>query len=339
MRYKLLGNSGLRVSEMSLGTMTFGNDWGWGAELNECAKMLEAFVEVGGNFIDTSNNYTNGSSEKILGELTKTDRDSFVLATKYTLTDRPTDPNFGGNHRKNLMRSVKNSLARLQTDHIDLLWLHMWDFSTPLDEIMRALDDLVKAGTVHYLGFSDTPAWVISQAEMLAQWRGWSRVAAVQLNYNLANRDAERDLIPMAQTLGLSITPWGLLGGGALTGKFTHENADSKRNDRPSAKGQPIADALMQLATELGKSPSQVAINWVRQQSKNMIPILGARTLSQLKDNLGSLEFTLSESELTQLSAASPIDLGFPHHFLASDHIHNLIYGETYHSIDHRRQP
>lgn len=211
MRYKLLGRTGLRVSELALGTMTFGNDWGWGAEFEECKKIFERFTEAGGNFIDTSNNYTNGSSERILGDLTSSDRDRFVLATKYTLTERPTDPNFGGNHRKNLMRSVKGSLERLKTDYIDLLWLHMWDFSTPLEEILRALEDLVRAGTVHHIGFSDTPAWVVSRADAIANLRGYSSVAALQLCYNATFRHAERDLIPMAETLGLSITPWGLL--------------------------------------------------------------------------------------------------------------------------------
>ena len=172
MQYKLLGKSGLRVSELCLGTMTFGDDWGWGAPKNESRKILDAFVDAGGNFIDTSNNYTNGTSEKFVGEFTKGDRDHFVIATKYTLSERRTDPNFGGNHRKNMRRSVEGSLTRLGTEYIDLLWLHMWDGMTPVEEVMRALDDLVRAGKVLYVGISDTPAWVVSQANMLADLRG-----------------------------------------------------------------------------------------------------------------------------------------------------------------------
>jgi aryl-alcohol dehydrogenase-like predicted oxidoreductase len=334
MRYKLLGRSGLRISELALGTMTFGDDWGWGAPPAESRRMLETYLEAGGNFIDTSNNYTNGSSERIIGEVIRDDRDHCVVATKYTLTERPEDPNFGGNHRKNLMRSVKGSLERLNTDYIDLLWLHMWDGTTPLEEIMRALDDLVRMGTVHSVGFSDTPAWVVARADLLASLRGWTSVAALQVNYNLAFRHAERDLLPMARALGLTVTPWGLLEGGALSGKFGASNPDSKRNDQPSAEMQPVVDAVVRVANELGRTPSQVAINWTRQQSSNIVPILGARTDKQLRDNLGCLEFTLSEAHLKTLSDSSPIQLGFPHSFLASDHVRRLIFGDTYSRLE-----
>jgi aryl-alcohol dehydrogenase-like predicted oxidoreductase len=334
MRYKLLGRSGLRVSELALGTMTFGDDWGWGADATESRRMLESFLEAGGNFVDTSNNYTNGSSERILGELMRGDRDHFVVATKYTLTERPSDPNFGGNHRKNLLRSVKGSLERLQTDHIDLLWLHMWDGTTPLEEIMRALDDLVRLGTVHYVGFSDTPAWVVARADQLATLRGWASVAALQVNYNLAFRHAERDLLPMARALGLTVTPWGLLEGGALSGKFAAANPDSKRNDHPSEAMQAVVDTVVRVAQELERTPSQVAINWTRQQDSSIVPILGARTDAQLRDNLRCLEFRLSDAHLRELSDSSPIQLGFPHSFLASNHVRQLIFGETYAQLE-----
>jgi aryl-alcohol dehydrogenase-like predicted oxidoreductase len=220
MRYKLLGKSGLRVSELCLGTMTFGDDWGWGAPKDESRKMFDAFTEAGGNFIDTANNYTNGTSEKFVGEFTKADRDHFVIATKYTLNEYATDPNFGGNHRKNMRRSVEGSLKRLDTDHIDLLWLHMWDGMTPVEEVMRALDDLVRAGKVLYVGISDTPAWVVSQANTLADLRGWSRLVAYQGEYSLASRAPERDILPMTRD-EMSYLP-GDSGRREMTGNIIH---------------------------------------------------------------------------------------------------------------------
>jgi len=229
MRYKLLGKSGLRVSELCLGTMTFGDDWGWGAPKNESRKIFDAFVEAGGNFIDTANNYTNGTSEKFVGEFTKGNRDRFVIATKYTLTERKSDPNFGGNHRKNMRRSVEGSLARLGTDHIDLLHLHMWDGMTPVEEVMRALDDLIRAGKVLYVGISDTPAWVVSEANMLADLRGWSRFTAYQGEYSLASRAPERDILPMTQALDMSFLAWGILEAGELTGKYNSPSGERKR--------------------------------------------------------------------------------------------------------------
>src|SRR5688572_2361270 len=220
MRYKLLGKSGLRVSELCLGTMTFGDDWGWGAPKDESRRMFETFVQAGGNFIDTSNNYTNGTSEKFIGEFIKDDRDHFVIATKYTLTERKTDPNFGGNHRKNMMRSVEGSLQRLGTDHIDLFYLHMWDYVTPIEEVMRALDDLVRAGKILYVCMSDTPSWVVSQANTLADLRGWSRLVSYQGEYSLASLTPERDIIPMTQATNMSYLALGILEGGELTGKY-----------------------------------------------------------------------------------------------------------------------
>jgi aryl-alcohol dehydrogenase-like predicted oxidoreductase len=284
MRYKLLGRSGLRVSEVCLGTMTFGDDWGWGAPKDETRKMFDAFARAGGNFIDTSNNYTNGTSEKFIGEFIKSDRDHFVIATKYTLNERSTDPNFGGNHRKNMMRSVEGSLQRLGTDHIDLLYLHMWDAMTPVEEVMRALDDLVRAGKVLYVGISDTPAWVVSQANVLADLRGWSRFVALQAPYSLADRALERDLLPMSEAHQMSVLAWGVLEGGELTGKYNAPTDESKRSKDTSERIKSIASRLMDLAEEIGRTPSQVAINWVRQQPYRMIPILGARTEKQLQE-------------------------------------------------------
>ena len=333
MRYKLLGKSGLRVSELCLGTMTFGDDWGWGAPKDESRKIFGAFVEAGGNFIDTANNYTNGTSEKFVGEFTKGDRDRFVIATKYTLTERKSDPNFGGNHRKNMMRSVEGSLARLGTDHIDLLHLHMWDGMTPVEEVMRALDDLVRAGKVLYVGISDTPAWVVSEANMLADLRGWSRFVAYQGEYSLASRAPERDILPMTQAMDMSYLAWSILEAGELTGKYNSPSDEPKRSDDTNERIKSIAAVLMEVAKEIGRTPSQVAINWVRQRPYRVIPIIGARTVKQLKDNLGCLDFELTEEQVNRLNEASPIDLGFPHSFLGSDHVRGLIFGKTFEQI------
>ena len=333
MKYQLLGKSGLRVSELCLGTMTFGEDWGWGASREESRKIFDLFVEAGGNFIDTSNNYTNGTSEKFLGEFTKPDRDHFVIATKYSLSERKTDPNFGGNHRKNMRRSVEGSLKRMTTDYIDLLWLHMWDGMTPVEEVMRALDDLVRAGKVLYVGISDTPAWVVSQANMLADLRGWSRFVAYQGEYSLASRAPERDILPMAQALGMTFLAWGILEGGELTGKYNIPSDEPKRSKDSNERIKNIASTLMELAKEVGHTPSQVALNWVRQRPYHIIPIIGARSEKQLTDNLGCLDFELTEEQIKCLNDASPIDLGFPHSFLGSDHVHGLIFGETFSQI------
>lgn len=334
MHYKLLGKSGLRVSELCLGAMTFGNDWGWGAEKEESKKMFDLFAKAGGNFIDTSNNYTDGTSEKFIGEFMKNDRDHFVIATKYTLTERKSDPNFGGNHRKNMMRSVEGSLKRLDTDFIDLLYLHMWDYVTPIEEVMRALDDLVRAGKVMYVGISDTPAWVVSQANTLADLRGWSRFVALQAPFSLADRALERDLIPMAEAHDMSVLAWGVLEGGELTGKYNVPSDEPKRSKDTSGRIKNVASVLMDVAKEIGRTPSQVAVNWVRQVSRNIIPILGARSEKHLLDNLGCLEFELTRDQVKHLNEASPINLGFPHSFLASDHVRGLIFGETFSKIE-----
>jgi aryl-alcohol dehydrogenase-like predicted oxidoreductase len=334
MRYKLLGRSGLRVSELCLGTMTFGNDWGWGAEKPESKRIFDAFVKAGGNFIDTACNYTNGTSERFVGEFVKNDRDHFVIATKYTLTERKSDPNFGGNHRKNMMRSVEGSLERLGTDFIDLLYLHMWDYVTPVEEVMRALDDLVRAGKVLYVGISDTPAWVAAQANTLAELRGWSRFVALQAPFSLADRALERDLIPMAEAHEMSVLAWGVLEGGELTGKYNSPSGEPKRSEDTSERIKNLASVLMDVAREIGRTPSQVAVNWVRQKSRSIIPILGARSEKHVLDNLGCLEFELTCAQIERLNESSPIDLGFPHSFLASDHVRGLIFGETFASIE-----
>jgi aryl-alcohol dehydrogenase-like predicted oxidoreductase len=338
MRYKLLGRSGLRVSEVCLGTMTFGEDWGWGSSKEESRKVFEAFVEAGGNFIDTANNYTDGTSERYVGEFIGGERDRFVVATKYTLSQRMGDPNAGGNHRKSMVRALEDSLARLNTDYVDLFWLHMWDYTTPVEEILRALDDLVRAGKVLHVGISDTPAWVISKANAIADLRGWSRFVALQAEYSLLQRTAERELLPMAHDSDMAVLAFAVLEGGELTGKYNRTTAEPRRSDQASERGMALADTLIGLAGELGRTPAQVAINWVRQQrGAPIIPILGARTAAQLRDNLGCLEFELSGEQIDRLAGASPLDPGFPHYFLALPHLRNLIYSGMFEQIDNPR--
>jgi aryl-alcohol dehydrogenase-like predicted oxidoreductase len=339
MRYKLLGKSGLRVSELALGTMTFGEAWGWGASKAESRRIFEAFAEAGGTFVDTACNYTDGESESILGELLAADRERFVVATKYTLTSRRDDPNGGGNSRKAMVQTLEGSLKRLGTEYIDLLWLHMWDGMTPVEEVVRAMDDLVSAGKVLYVGFSDTPAWVVSQAVAIAEARGWARPVALQLPYSLADRDPERDLLPMARALDLAVTPWGTLEGGALTGKYLEEGLEPRRYDGVGPKTNEIAREVLAVADELGVSASQVAIAWVLAQPWPLIPIVGARSEAQLRDNLGALEVELPEEALERLSAASAFHPGFPRDFLESEHVRGLIFGDTFGLIDDHRAP
>jgi aryl-alcohol dehydrogenase-like predicted oxidoreductase len=319
--------------------MTFGEDWGWGASKEESRRIFDVFVEAGGNFIDTSNNYTNGTSERFVGEFTSSDRNHFVIATKYSLSTRKDDPNAGGNHRKNMVQALEASLKRLGTDYIDLYWLHMWDFMTPVEEVMRAFDDLVRAGKILYIGISDTPAWVVAQANTLAELRGWPRFTAVQGAYSLIDRGVERDLLPMARALDLAVAAWGILEAGELTGKYNRENSEPKRSSQASSKSLAVAEKLMELSQEMGYTPSQIAINWVRGRPGGgvMIPILGARTEKQMKENLGCLDFELTPEQWQALDRINPLSPGFPHDFLASEHVKNLIFGETFHQIDSHR--
>jgi aryl-alcohol dehydrogenase-like predicted oxidoreductase len=314
--------------------MTFGEDWGWGASEEESRRIFDRYAEAGGNFIDTANNYTNGTSERFVGQFVAADRDHFVVATKYTLTERKDDPNFGGNHRKNLLRSLAGSLHRLGTDYVDVLWLHMWDGATPLDEILRAMDDLVSGGKVLHVGFSDTPAWVVARAAAITELRGWTRPVAIQLPYSLADRSPERELLPMAKELDLAVTPWGLLEEGALTGKYRRKADEPRRNRSAGKRVMAIGDAVVELAEEIGRPPAQVATNWVRQQPGTIVPIVGARSEAQIKDNLGCLDFELTQEEMARLSEASPIELGFPRSFLESGGVRELIFGDTYDLID-----
>jgi aryl-alcohol dehydrogenase-like predicted oxidoreductase len=344
MKYQLFGRSGLRVSPLCLGTMTFGKDWGWGSDAATAKEIYDAFMEAGGNFIDTADVYTEGSSERILADLISTDRDHVVLATKYTLSNTTHNPNNSGNHRKNLVQSVEQSLRRLNTDYIDLLWVHAYDYLTPIDEMMRALDDLVSQGKILYIGISDAPAWVTARANTMAEFRGWSRFIGNQLEYNLTERTPERDLLPMSQELGLGVVAWSPLAAGILTGKYNKDNGkgsggrmEGTTSYRLNERNYNIAAKVVEIAQSLDVSPAQVALAWISQQGH--IPIIGARTLNQLKDNMGSLDVTISAEQMQQLEQVSSIDLGFPHDFVTRPGAQKMIYGGMVNQIKGNKHP
>ena len=336
MRYRLLGDSGLRVSEASLGTMTFGEDWGWGTAKDESRKVYDAFRDAGGNFIDTANIYTNGSSETFLGEFMKGHRESVVLATKYSNALPGKDPNAAGNHRKSMVQAVEASLKRLQTGYIDLYWVHIWDGLTPVEEVMRALDDLVRQGKVLYVGISDAPAWWVAQANTLAHLRGWSPFVGLQVEYSLMERTPERELMPMAQALNIGFTAWSPLAGGVLTGKYHgHGSSEQARlssemmkDFRPEQqRADRVVTAVKQVSDQVGRSMAQVALTWLHHRVVPVIPILGARKLTQLQDNLASFDVTLSPDQVKILDDASHIDLGFPQELYAKEFPRALRYG------------
>lgn len=347
MRYRLLGRSGLRVSELCLGAMVFGDQRGsWGASPEQAAAIVKRFAQAGGNFIDTANHYAGGESERIVGELIRSDRDRWVLASKYALSADPADPNAGGSHRKSLRRAIDASLKRLGTDYIDLYWLHIWDAFTPVEEVISALDDLVRSGKVLYVGISDTPAWIVSRAVTLAEERDLTPFSALQVPYSLVERTVERELLLAARGLDLAVTGWAPLGGGLLTGRYGSDRerpTDSRvariggayEQRTLSERNLAIADAVNQIAAARGASASQVAIAWVRAQQHRavIIPIVGTRTDTQLADNLGALNIDLEPSELDQLDKASRVTLGFPGDFGGA----TLAYGSTLDRInDHR---
>jgi aryl-alcohol dehydrogenase-like predicted oxidoreductase len=343
MRYKLLGHSGLRVSELCLGTMTFGEEWGWGASYEECRNVFDVFAEAGGNFIDTANLYTNGTSEKYVGELIKSDREKWVVATKYSLNTGKGEINAGGNHRKNMVQAVEASLKRLNVEYIDLLWLHAWDFTTPVDEVMRAFDDLVRMGKVLYIGISDTPAWIVAQANTIATLRGWTPFIGLQIEYSLNERTPERDLLPMAQAFDIGITAWSPLAGGLLTGKYNSTNSDTESarftiaKREISERAMRVAGEVSRIANEIGRPASQVALNWLRQQPIDVIPIIGSRKVAQVQENLACLEFKLTAEQMQELDSVSAIELGFPHDFLKSQMVQDFAFGGAIAKIDNHR--
>ena len=335
MKYRLLGPSGLRVSEVSLGAMTFGEDWGWGTAKDEARKIYEAYREAGGNFVDTANVYTNGTSEDFVGDFIRDHRQSVVLATKYTNAMPGKDPNAAGNHRKSMVQALEASLRRLKTDYIDLYWLHIWDQMTPVEEIMRAFDDLVSQGKVLYIGVSDAPAWWVAQANTLADLRGWTQFVGLQIEYSLVERSVERELIPMAKAFKLGLVAWSPLAGGLLSGKYHSGGAGDGRYSSEMAKAfqrtseriDRIVAAVKKVGRELNHSPAQVALAWLRYRDLPVIPIVGARRLSQLEDNLASLELELTPDQVSLLDQASAIEMGFPHDFYENEMVRTIAYG------------
>jgi aryl-alcohol dehydrogenase-like predicted oxidoreductase len=331
MNYKLFGHTGLRVSELCLGTMGFGTEWGWGADEVASKSVFDAYANAGGNFIDTANRYTEGTSERFIGDFIKADRDHFVLATKYTLKDKNGDPNFAGNHRKNMMRSVKESMDRLQTDYLDILWLHIWDFTTHPEEVLMGLNDLISRGLVHYIGISDTPAWRVAQANTIAELRGWHKFAGLQVEYNLINRTVERDLLPMAKAFNLAVTPWAPLAGGALSGKYLKGDkgrlpeASKRLNERSTL----IAQKVVEVATALECTPAQVAVRWTMQRDQTVIPIIGATKPFQIADVLGAADIVIPAEWMTELNTVSAFELGFPGDFFNEPGVIDVTYGQT----------
>lgn len=333
MNYKLFGNTGLRVSELCLGTMTFGEDWGWGASEETCKELVATYLDAGGNFIDTANYYTNGSSEKILGNILMDKRDELVLSTKYSLMTNRKNINSGGNQRKNMMSSVEKSLKNLKTDYLDIYWVHIIDPYTPIDEVLRGLDDLVSSGKILYTGISDTPAWTIAKANTIAHERHWTKFNAIQAEYSLIERTSERELIPMAESEKLATLAWSPLAGGLLSGKFNSTNKTAKKgtrlekSKRINDKNLAIADVVIEIANQLEVSPAQVALAWTKRNG-NVIPIIGSRKVHQLEDNLKCLNVNLETDHLKKLDEVSRIDLGFPHDFIAGQGVQDIVYGD-----------
>jgi len=341
MKYKLLGRSGLRVSELCLGAGTFGTNWGpLGSSKEESHKIFDAFANAGGNYLDTSNRYQEGMSEEIVGECIASERDKYIVGSKYSLYDTfamMNDPNASGNHRKNMVRSVESSLKRLGTDYIDILWIHMWDFTTPIEEVMRALDDLVRSGKILYIGASNVPSWICSQANTIADFRGWTPLNALQVEYNLVERSAERDFLPMASALDMTVTSWSALSGGMVTGKYndsasldpneTHRLQDALDPSKGHVwnaglqRNLAIMEKVVEVSKEIGRPTVQVALNFLRHQG--VIPIFSARTLAQAEEDIACLDWNLTAEEFAKVQAATEAALstpivanGYPYDFL-----------------------
>ncbi|MGW0517285.1 aldo/keto reductase [Crossiella sp. NPDC003009] len=323
MRYRLFGHTGLRVSELLLGTMVFDDP-------AAARRIIDAYAEAGGNVLDTASAY--GDGESLLGEVLRR-RDRFVLGTKYTLSRDHADPNASGNHRKNLVASLEQSLRRLHTDYLDLYWVHLWDRHTPVEETMRALDDQVRAGKIRYVGVSDAPAWVVARANTLAQWRDWTPFAGLQVPYNLLQRDIERELLPMAEALGLSVTAWAPLASGKLAA-----TAGSSRVDPATLTPRELAaaEAVRAVAEEAGARPAQVALAWLRSRSKAVLPLVGVSRVEQLTENLAALDLVLPQDALDRLTAAAPFELGFPGEFIAQCEPAPFCFGDTATRVDGR---
>jgi aryl-alcohol dehydrogenase-like predicted oxidoreductase len=342
--YITLGRSGLRVSPLSLGTMTFGTEWGWGSDEPQSREIFDRYTGQGGNFIDTANFYTQGKSEQMIGKFItdKKLRDRIVVATKFTLNTEPGNPNGGGNGRKNIYQSLEASLRRLQTDYIDLYWLHAWDTVTPVEEVLATMNDLVREGKIRYYGFSDTPAWYVARAQTLAEKEGKERLIALQLEYSLVERNIEREHIPAAQQLGIALCPWSPLAGGFLTGKYTREGNSGRgvgRLETTKTSGNPafnkfsernwqISDALVAVAKQINKPPAQVALNWVITQPGVTSTIIGATKIAQLNDNLQAAEISIPADLRKRLDEVSALEATHPYMFFSGG-IHSMINGGT----------
>ncbi len=342
--YVTLGRSGLRVSPLSLGTMTFGTEWGWGSEEVQAREMFDRYVDQGGNFVDTANLYTGGKSEQMVGKFIseKKLRDRIVLATKFTINTEQGNPNTGGNGRKNIYHALESSLRRLQTDYIDLYWLHMWDMVTPVEEVVSTLNDLVGHGKIRYYGFSDTPAWYVARAQTLAEKEGKERLIALQLEYSLVERNIEREHIPVAQEMGIGVCPWSPLAGGFLTGKYKREGESGKgegRLETTKSSGNPafnkfsernwrIHEVLVEVAKQMNKPPAQVALNWVITQPGVTSTIIGATKLAQLNDNLQAAEITIPAELRKRLDEVSTPEAIQPYIFFGPD-IQPMVTGGT----------
>lgn len=348
MKYKQLGTSNLKVSEVCLGAMTFGEELGIGAPEAESRRVFDTFLDAGGNFIDTANMYNRGTSERMLARFIEGNRDYVVLASKYSLSTQGADPNAGGNHRKNLVQSLESSLRRLKTEYLDLYWVHAWDRSTSLPELMRALDDQVRAGKILHVGISNAPAWVIAAANTLAAERNMTPFTAMQLHYNLLERSIEREHFELSDAQNMAIAAWSPLASGFLTGKFnpgTDESAREGARLTTSPRGaqylQPdkfaIAEELAKLAKDIGCTSAQLALAWMAQRSAtSVIPIIGARTATQLDENLGCIDVQLQAAQVEQLDALTAPEPEYPQALFESEFFQNMMFGELRDRIEIR---
>lgn len=338
MKYKLLGKTGIRVSELCLGTMTFGSEWGFGSNKEESKKVFDTFVNRGGNFFDTANIYTKGTSEKYLGEFIKTERSNLVVASKYSLSESG-KINQSGNHRKNMIESIDASLKRLDTDYIDLYYIHAWDFTVAPEELMRNLEYLLASGKIASIGISDTPAWVVSQCNTIAQMRGWTPFSAYQVEYCMTEHTADREILPVSEAFDMTFCGFGPLGAGLLTGKYNIENNEPKRmtpgaSHRLSEKNLGLSQELINLSKEIGQSPSQLAIRWAMQKFKKSSPIFGARSEKHCIENLGALDFELSNDDMNKLDAICQIGPNNPNDFLKLPRVQEILYGNHIEDIE-----
>lgn len=341
--YVTLGRSGLKVSPLCLGTMTFGEDWGWGTSEESARQIFDAYIENGGNFIDTADGYTNGTSETLVGKFVKDSkaRDKVVLATKFTFNAEKGNPNAGGNGRKNIYRALEGSLKRLSTDYVDFYWLHTWDKVTPVEEVLLTLSDLVREGKIRYFGLSDVPAWYLAKMQTLAEANSLHRMSALQLEYSLIERTIEREHIPAAQEFGLGICPWAPLGSGLLTGKYKRDS-NGGNNGRLSilkGAGHPgfdklftehnwrIVDALLEVAETVGKSPAQVALNWVANRPGVTSTIIGATKLAQLQDLFAAIEFQLTAEAMDKLDSCSSLDSTAHPYLFFTEAMQSMVHG------------